>query len=53
MEYKQSCFTTIAISKETYELLKQHGKFGETFNDILTRVLSILVDNNFEKEVIK
>jgi predicted CopG family antitoxin len=51
MEYKQSCFTTIAISKENYELLKQYGKFGETFNDILSRVLSI--HGNLEKEVIK
>jgi predicted CopG family antitoxin len=53
MEYKQSCFTTIAISKENYELLKQYGKFRETFNDILTRLLSTKRDNNLEKEVIK
>jgi hypothetical protein len=39
MECKQSCFTTIAVSKENYELLKQYGKFGETFNDILSRIL--------------
>ena len=52
MEYKQSCFTTIAISKENYELLKQYGKFGETFNDILTRMFSLL-HSNLKKEVIK
>ena len=39
MEYKQSYFTTIAISKKNYELLKKYGKFGETFNDILSRIL--------------
>ena len=52
MEYKQNYFTTIAISKENYELLKQYGKFGETFNDILTRVLYLL-HSNLEQKVIK
>jgi predicted CopG family antitoxin len=32
-------FTTIAISRKNYELLKDIGKFGESFNDILSKLL--------------
>jgi predicted CopG family antitoxin len=32
-------FTTIAISNENYKLLKRYGKFGESFNDIVSNIL--------------
>lgn len=32
--------TTISLSKDNYEKLKQIGKFGESFDDIVSRVLS-------------
>lgn len=32
-------FTTIWISRETLEKLKKLGKFGESYNDILKRLL--------------
>ena len=32
--------TTISLSKNNYEKLKQIGKFGETYDDIISRVLS-------------
>jgi len=31
--------TTISLSKNNYEKLKQIGKFGETYDDIISRVL--------------
>jgi predicted CopG family antitoxin len=31
--------TTISLSKDNYEKLKQIGKFGESFDDIVSRVL--------------
>ena len=33
--------TTIRISKDTHEKLTQLGKFGETYDDILSRMLSV------------
>jgi hypothetical protein len=33
--------TTIRISKDTHDKLTQLGKFGETYDDILRRVLSV------------
>ena len=32
--------TTIRISKHTHDKLARIGKFGETYDDILSRVLS-------------
>lgn len=32
--------TTIRISKNTHDKLTQLGKFGETYDDILSRMLS-------------
>jgi predicted CopG family antitoxin len=31
--------TTISLSKNNYDRLKQIGKFGESFDDIISRVL--------------
>ena len=31
--------TTITLSKENYDRLKNLGKFGESFDDVLGRVL--------------
>jgi len=31
--------TTISISKSNYEILKNLGKTGDSFNDVLTRLL--------------
>ena len=31
--------TTISLSKDNYEKLKQIGKFGESYDDIPSRVL--------------
>ena len=34
-----SQLTTIAIKKETREMLKKYGTKGETYNDILQRLI--------------
>ena len=39
----------IVISEENYSKLKSLGKFGDTFNNILSRILDIC--NILEKEV--
>jgi predicted CopG family antitoxin len=31
--------TTITLSKENYEKLKKLGSFGESFDDVLSRIL--------------
>ena len=31
--------TTISLSKNNYDKLKQIGKFGESYDDIISRVL--------------
>ena len=31
--------TTVSLRKNNYEKLKQIGKFGETYDDIISRVL--------------
>jgi predicted CopG family antitoxin len=31
--------TTISISRENYAILKSLGRTGDTFNDVLTRIL--------------
>ena len=33
-------FTTIAISNENYQILKRYGEFGESFNDIVSKILN-------------
>jgi len=33
-------FTTIAISNENYRILKRYGEFGESFNDIVSKILN-------------
>ena len=33
-------FTTIAISHENYQILKRYGEFGESFNDIVSKILT-------------
>jgi len=35
----QKNLTTISISKSNYEILKNLGKTGDSFNDVLTRLL--------------
>jgi predicted CopG family antitoxin len=36
---KRNRLTTIAISRENYVLMKNIGSTGESFNDVLTRML--------------
>lgn len=39
-QYKDSRhFTTIAISNKNYQILKRYGEFGESFNDIISKIL--------------
>ena len=37
---KAKNLTTISITRTTYENLKNLGKTGDTFNDVITRLLS-------------
>ena len=37
-EHRQK-MTTIAVSNENYESLKNRGKTGESFNDVITKLL--------------
>ena len=32
-------FKHIVVTKENYEKLKERGKLGDTFNDVITRIL--------------
>ncbi|MGD9532199.1 MAG: antitoxin VapB family protein [Candidatus Nitrosocosmicus sp.] len=32
-------FKQVVVSEEIYESLKNYGKFGDSFNDIVTRIL--------------
>jgi negative regulator of replication initiation len=33
--------TTVRISWETHDFIKQHGQFGESFDDVLKRLLKL------------
>lgn len=33
-------FKHIIITEDNYEKLKEHGKAGDSFNDVLTRILA-------------
>lgn len=49
--------TTIAISKENYYILKRMGFAGDSFNDVLNRILknnsNLLESHSIESEVKK
>jgi len=34
--------TTIRVKKSTVELIKQHGEFGESYDDVLVRIFEDL-----------
>jgi hypothetical protein len=36
----------IRVSKKTYDLLKQRGVFGDSFEDIINKLLVIKTDKN-------
>ena len=38
--------TTITIRKNNYERLRNLGKTGESFNDVLTRILDQIKEDN-------
>ena len=38
--------TTITLSKETYEKLKKFGSFGESFDQVLSRILQQVNGDN-------
>jgi predicted CopG family antitoxin len=38
--------TTITLSKQNYERLKKFGSFGESFDDVLTKVLQQLTEQD-------
>ncbi len=38
--------TTISLSKENYETLKRLGCTGESFNDVLSKVLQQMSEEN-------
>jgi predicted CopG family antitoxin len=37
----QKNLTTISVTRDNYLLLKNLGKTGDTFNDVITRLLEI------------
>lgn len=39
MKRKENPRTTISLQKETYDRLKQAGRFGESFDKLLVRLL--------------
>jgi len=44
--------TTISITKSNYEILKNLGKTGDSFNDVLTRLLnSKRIQNKMNEKV--
>jgi hypothetical protein len=32
---------TVRISNETYEFIQKHGKFGETFDEVIRKLLKM------------
>ncbi len=40
--------STVLLTKEVYQRLREKGKFGETFSDIVERLLNQI--DNFEQE---
>lgn len=38
-EIKEKRFTSIRVSKETVEMLKERGRKGETYDDIIRKLL--------------
>lgn len=38
--------TTITLSKQNYERLKKLGSFGESFDDVLTKVLQQVTEQD-------
>lgn len=32
---------TVRISNETYEFIQKHGKFGETFDEVIRKLLKV------------
>ncbi len=39
MKYENEKLTTIAIDRNNYQALKNLGKAGDSFNDVLTKLL--------------
>jgi predicted CopG family antitoxin len=39
---KQDYMKMIRVDDQTHERLKKHGKFGESFQDILNRLMDIV-----------
>ena len=44
LEIETKKLTTISISKENYHILKKMGFTGESFNDVLDRILKNNID---------
>ena len=40
--------STVLLTKEVYQRLREKGKFGETFSDIVERLLNQI--DNFEQQ---
>lgn len=43
-------YKTIKLKKETYERLRSHGNMGESFDDLINRILDEWENENNEKE---
>lgn len=39
---KQDYMKMIRVNDETHERLKKHGKFGESFEDIINRLMDVV-----------
>ena len=37
------------VSDDTYERLKSHGKFGESFDELINRILDVMEDKARKK----
>jgi predicted CopG family antitoxin len=46
-EVETSGTTTILVSKDVREKLKDHGKKGETYNDIIAKLIEIAEQEEF------
>jgi predicted CopG family antitoxin len=41
-ETKKELVKTLKINDDTHERLKKHGRFGDSFDDILNRLMDIV-----------
>jgi hypothetical protein len=45
--------TTITIDKKVHEKLKEQGRFGETYTELISRLIDINDIKNYPKRVIE